>query len=257
MVTGLEKFRKHFAGLEDCFVLIGGAASDIWMGKSGLDFRMTKDLDLVLIVEALRSEFFQRFWAFVKNGKYGSLQQGDERPEFYRFKEPNVEEYPFMIELLSRNKLDLPEGVHLTPIPVDEDISSLSAILLNDVYYAYVVETKQSVDGIQIVPAQCLIPLKARAYLDLVKRRDDGDNRVRSVDIKKHRYDVFRIYRTLAPAARHKLPNLPKTDLAQFLDTLPEESEEWTSIRKAVGAADLPDTSEILSQMTDIFELHR
>jgi hypothetical protein len=220
-----------------------------------LDFRTTKDLDLVLIMEALRSEFFHRFWAFVKDGKYGSLQRSDEKPEFYRFKEPDVEEYPFMIEFLSRNELDLPEGVSLTPIPVDEDISSLSAILLNDIYYAYAVETKQSINGVQIVPAQCLIPLKARAYLDLVKRRDDGDNRVRSADIKKHRYDVFRIYRTLAPADRYELPELLKEDLGLFLSSLPANSEEWARIRTAVGAPGLPDAAEILSQLNDIFKL--
>ncbi len=255
MVEGLEKFKKHFAGLEDCFVLIGGAACDIWMGESGLEFRATRDLDLVLIVEALRLEFFKRFWSFVRDGQYGSLQQSDQRPEFYRFKKPKVAGYPFMIELLSRNKLDLPDGIHLTPIPADEDVSSLSAILLNDVYYAYVTKTKQSVDGVPIVPAWCLIPMKARAYLDLVKRRDDGDKRVKSADIKKHRYDVFRIYRTLAPAERYELPDLIKTDLAQFLETLPEQSGEWTNIRKAVGASDLPEPAEILRQLNEIFQL--
>jgi len=255
MVEGLEKFKEHFAGLEDCFVLIGGAACDVWMGESGLEFRATKDLDLVLIVEALRVEFFERFWVFVKNGKYQSLQRSGQTPEFYRFKKPKAAGYPFMIELLSRNKLGPPDGVHLTPIPADEDISSLSAILLNDVYYSYVKETKQSVDGVPIAPAWCLIPLKARAYLDLVKRREDGDTRVKGDDIKKHRYDVFRIYRTLTPAERHNLPDLLKTDLARFLATLPEQSEEWVNVRQAVGADNLPEPAEIIRQLNEIFQL--
>ena len=123
MVEGLEKFKRHFAGLEDCFVLIGGAACDVWMGENGLEFRTTRDLDLVLIVEALRSEFFRRFWSFVKDGRYESLQQSGQKPEFYRFRKPGAAEYPFMIELFSRNELDLPAGVHLTPIPADEDRS--------------------------------------------------------------------------------------------------------------------------------------
>jgi len=255
MVEGLEKFKEHFAGLEDCFVLIGGAACDVWMGESGLEFRATKDLDVVLIVEALRPEFFMRFWVFVKDGKYENMQQSDQKPEFYRFKKPKAAGYPFMIELLSRKKLDLPEGVHLTPIPASEDISSLSAIVLNDVYYAYVTETKQFVDGLPIVPASCLIPLKARAYLDLAKRREDGDTRVRGDDIKKHRYDLFRVYRTMAPAERHNLPDLLKNDLARFLETLPEQSEEWVNIRKAVGADDLPEPAVILRQLNAIFQL--
>ena len=44
-----------------------------------------------------------------------------------------------MIELLTR-KLDaiqLPEDAVLTPLPMDEDISSLSAILLDNDYYEF------------------------------------------------------------------------------------------------------------------------
>lgn len=50
MVVGLPRFRAHFAGFEDCFILIGGAACDLWLGDLGLPFRATKDLDLVLLV---------------------------------------------------------------------------------------------------------------------------------------------------------------------------------------------------------------
>ena len=32
MVKGLELFRNWFAGFEDCYVLIGGTACDLWMG---------------------------------------------------------------------------------------------------------------------------------------------------------------------------------------------------------------------------------
>lgn len=257
MVEGLARFRDHFKGLEDCYVLIGGAACELWMRESGLEFRTTQDLDLVVLVEALRPEFFARFWRFVGDGKYESPQRSDRRPEFYRFRKPDVMGYPFMIELLSRNELDLPDGIHLTPIPADEDISSLSAILLDDSYYAYVVKTKQLVEGVPIVPAWCLIPLKARAYLDLRKRREDGDKTVRSRDIKKHRYDVFRLYRTLAPADRYELPDLLKADLEHFLALLPANSDEWTDVITAVGAADILPPGEILTQLKDIFQLQQ
>lgn len=255
MVEGLDKFVDHFAGMEDCFVLIGGAACDVWMGDNDLEFRTTKDLDLVLVVEALGPEFFERFWSFVKAGKYESLQQSDERPEFYRFIKPSVAGYPFMIELLCQNSLNLAEGIHLTPIPADEDISSLSAILLNDDYYAYVMDTKLSIGGVPIAPACCLIPLKARAYLDLMKRKEAGDQRVRGSDIKKHRYDVFRLYRTMPPSDRHQLPDLLRDDLTRFLASIPADSEEWDSVMAAVGRSSLPGPSEILLQIREIFEL--
>lgn len=94
MVEGLERFKKHFVGLEDCFVLIGGAACDIWMGERGLSFRKTTDLDLVLIVDALRTEFFKKFWGFVTDGKYESLLQSNQRPEFYHSRNPKQWDIP-------------------------------------------------------------------------------------------------------------------------------------------------------------------
>ena len=48
MVRGLDVFRRHFAGHTDQFVLIGGTAATLAMAEAGLDFRATKDLDIVL-----------------------------------------------------------------------------------------------------------------------------------------------------------------------------------------------------------------
>jgi len=57
---------------------------------------------------------------------------------FWNMKPAN-QEYPYQVELFSRNLglIDFPEDAHLTPIPVSEDMSSLSAILMNDDYYHY------------------------------------------------------------------------------------------------------------------------
>ena len=52
MVRGLDKFREHFAGFGDRYVLIG-AASYLVMNEAGVEFRATKDLDIVLCTESL------------------------------------------------------------------------------------------------------------------------------------------------------------------------------------------------------------
>lgn len=52
MVKGLDTFRNHFAGYEEQYVLIGGAACDIVFESNDASFRATRDLDMVLIVEA-------------------------------------------------------------------------------------------------------------------------------------------------------------------------------------------------------------
>lgn len=52
MVRGLDVFRARFADRGAGFVLIGGAACHEWFARQGLAFRATRDLDLVLVVEA-------------------------------------------------------------------------------------------------------------------------------------------------------------------------------------------------------------
>jgi len=47
MVNGIDQFKAHFAGFADRYVLIGGAACYLAMEAAGLEFRVTKDLDVV------------------------------------------------------------------------------------------------------------------------------------------------------------------------------------------------------------------
>jgi hypothetical protein len=70
MIRGLDRFREHFADYRKSFVLIGGVACHEWLSTLGLEFRATKDLDIVLVVQALDQAFVKHFWAFVEAGKY-------------------------------------------------------------------------------------------------------------------------------------------------------------------------------------------
>lgn len=255
MVRGLDKFLEHFRGLESSYVLIGGAACDLWMSEKELDFRATRDLDMVLIVEGLPPEFFSRFWAFIRDGGYEIQRDRNEDPKFYRFKKPSAEGYPSMIEIFSKNRFDLPEGTRLTPIPSGEDLSSLSALLLSSDCYNYILECRTLVNTCPIVPAKCLVPLKARAYLDMVKRKVAGNERINGEDIKKHRNDVFRLYTTFAASDRHSLPETLRSDLRDFLDCFPPESADWMAIINALGKGKLPGPETVLSQMRTIFQL--
>ena len=73
-----------------------------------------------------------------------------------------------MIELLSRriDKITLPPDAVLTPIPIDDEISSLSAILLDDEYYEFLRTGVTVLEGIPVLSASHLIPFKAKAWLD-------------------------------------------------------------------------------------------
>ncbi len=69
MVVGLERWKEYFKEYEDKYVLIGGAACNIWEEEVNINPRATKDLDVVLIVEALTVDFGKRLWDFIKDAK--------------------------------------------------------------------------------------------------------------------------------------------------------------------------------------------
>ena len=69
MVKGLEVFGKYFSDFKDQYVIIGGAACDIHIQSAELTPRATKDIDMILIIEALSSEFVKRLWDFIVDGK--------------------------------------------------------------------------------------------------------------------------------------------------------------------------------------------
>ena len=77
-------------------------------------------------------------------------------------------------------------------MPIDDDISSLSAILLNESYYQLLKSGVTMVDEVLVLNITCLIPFKAKAYLDLKDRKLNGEH-VDSKDIRKHKNDVFRL----------------------------------------------------------------
>ena len=99
---GIRQVQRVFADFSEQYVLIGGAACDIFFNEVGADFRATKDLDVVLVVEALTKEFGQLFWEFVREGGYQHRARSNGSPQFYRFEKPENKEFPKMIELFAR-----------------------------------------------------------------------------------------------------------------------------------------------------------
>lgn len=219
MVVGIDKFREHFAGHEDQYAIIGGAACDLLFDQAGLRFRATKDIDMVLCVEVVDAAFGERFNAFLDAGGYEARERSDGKKQFYRFHRPKDDAYPFMIELFSRkpDAMKLPEGAKLTSVPVEEDAVSLSAILLEEGYYEALQNAKREMDGVTIIDETLLIPFKARAFLDLSERKEQSE-KIDSKNIKKHRNDVFRLAQLLPRDADIEIPDPIRDDLRRFLE---------------------------------------
>ncbi len=219
MVRGQAIFQEWFEDFENQYVLIGGTAASITMDEAGVPFRGTKDLDIVLHVEVLTPAFGQKFWEFVQAGGY-QKKEGDpgKRPCMYRFQKPLDDEFPFMLELFSR----VPDGLnfvppgHLTPIPMDEQVSSLSAILLDDEYYHFVLTGRKNKYGMPTwVGEDRLIPLKAVAWMEMAERVRQGEI-IDSKKINKHLVDIVQLAALLQPGKVIVLPAKLQADLQAF-----------------------------------------
>ena len=249
MVKGLDRFREHFAGFSDRYVLIGGTAATVTMEEAGLEFRGTKDLDILLVVEALDAAFGERMWQFVNQGGYEIRQASNGHPRFYRFEKPTDAAYPHMIELFSRRLDDLALGddAHLTPLPMDGTVSSLSAILLDDDYYAFVMEGRRQSDELAWIEADRLIPLKASAWIDLSAREAAGEQ-VDGRDIRKHLNDVFRLAQLLSSELRVVLPGKVAQQLEEFLARADQEKIDLKQL-KVVRTTQ----AEIIARLREIY----
>ena len=227
MVRGLDLFRKYFAEHAHQYVLIGGTAATLAMEEAGLNFRATKDLDVVLHIEVIDAKFGEAFWRFVEAGKYEIRQTSAATPRnFYRFQKPADESYPSMLELFCRapDGITLTSDAHLTPIPIDEAIASLSAILLDDDYYQFVISGRREVDSLPWVGEDRLIPLKAVAWLDMKERVARGEV-VDARDIRKHANDVLRLSQLLTPDTRIAVVETIAADVGRFLDGILAEAD--------------------------------
>ena len=251
MVRGLDSFKDWFLGYKEQYVIIGGTACDLLMSDSGLGFRATKDIDLVLIVEAIDAGFARRFWEYIAIAGYEHCNKSTGAPQFYRFTNPRSQEYPAMIELFTRrlNDIPLPEDAVLTPLPMDDNISSLSAILLNDDYYSLLKQGKVNVSGVTILDAPYLIPFKAKAWMDLSDRKAAGES-VDSRNIRKHKNDAFRLTELL-DSNQGPLPNLPDTirsDMNEFIERMLPEAVDLKQL-------DIPGKtkSDILNQLRIVY----
>lgn len=230
LVAGIEKFKEAMAGYEDCYVLIGGGACSILLNEAGADFRLTKDLDVVVLVDDCPASFAQAVWDFVRDGGYRAWTRREGSCSYYRFAlpsgSPNVGKYPGEIELFSRHPSFTleDENSHVAPMPFDESVSSLSAIILEDGYYEFIRSNAVTMDGVSVLSALHIIPLKMRAHVDNHRLHDEGIHISEKV-LKKHRNDVMELSGLLSADARLELEGQLRADAELFLNDLEDISQ--------------------------------
>jgi hypothetical protein len=258
MVKGLEKFKEYFAGFEDNYVIIGGTACDIILRDTDMRPRATDDIDMILVIEKMKPEFGRRFWDFIVSGEYKTRQRKSDgntsKTELFRFIHPK-DGFPVQIELLSKHPdvLGEPTGFHLTPIPVGDEISSLSAILMDEEYYNQTIEDSIIKNGIRIASPLSLLCLKVKAFLNLLEEKKTNPA-VRSSDIKKHRDDVFKLLAMrIDPFTSVELSVTMKAGIDNFIRII-ESSLPNQSLQDSLRRTDV-DIRGYLDIMKEIFGL--
>jgi len=254
MVRGLDIFKKYFVQYPDNYVIIGGTACDIIIDEAGFVPRATKDIDIILIVEALSSEFVKQFWQFINDGKYQQREKSNDEREYYRFIKPENTDFPHQIELFSRTPdvIVLEGEAHLTPIPVEGDLSSLSAILLNDDYYNYIIEQSQVEEGLHHANIEALICLKAKAYLEIKERIENG-SKEDAKQLRKHKTDVFRLAVMLTPESKFDLPETIQKHVKQFAELAAVDLPD-KAIFKEMGLSNI-DPNNLFEQFKKSFKV--
>ena len=242
MTAGIAAFIDHFQDYRDQYVLIGGTACDLLLNEAGESFRPTKDIDLVLIVEAMTTEFARAFWEFIDDGGYEARQKSSGKPEFYRFVNPKHAEYPAMLELFARpdSKVDFFYHGHLVPLHIDDELSSLSAILLNDSYYRFLLNGRTVSSGVSVLDAEHLVPMKMKAWLDLSEKKSLGFH-VNDRDLRKHRQDVFRLFPLISNDTLILTPPDVLRDIDRFIASVRSLPFETSQIGIDISKRDILD----------------
>lgn len=237
VVAGLDRFKEAVAGHEGSYVLIGGGACSILFDEAGADFRLTKDLDIVVIVDEGGPSFALAIWNFVKEGSYEAGKRKGAGCSYYRFTlpkgSPMAGEYPGQIELFARHPdFELEDETSwIAPLPFDDTVSSLSAIILDDGYYEFIRSNAVVVNGVSILSALHIIPLKMRAHIDNNRLHDEGEA-IPDKALRKHRADVFELSRLLALDSRLSLEGGIRKDAEAFLEDFEEYAARETNRKR-------------------------
>lgn len=78
---------------------------------------------------------------------------------------------------------------------------------------------RKVVEGIGVLGAEHLIPLKMYAWINLVDRKASGEH-VNERDLKKHKYDVFRLLQIVTAGTRVESSGLVKESILKFIDDI-------------------------------------
>ena len=215
----IETLLNYLRNNADCYFLIGGHAAALHFEKIGLEFRATKDYDIVLVTGLDDSSFTEEVIRFILEGEYKNKYRNNKKTA-YRFEDPKSNEFPKILEFFVKEG-EYPQSLdnRLAKLDIEINEEKISAIVLNEEIYEFAMKNVEIVDGLSIVSVDGLIALKSFAYFRNKELFEEG--KVNKDDYLKHRRDIVRLLSiTDNNNAIANLPELLKQTAKDFLPVL-------------------------------------
>jgi hypothetical protein len=189
----IADFAKYFSDFSDCYSVIGGTATFMYLEERnpGRHGKATRDLDIVVLdhsEDLKQSKFLERFRGYVEKMGYQPFEGENGKVKAYRFINPKGGPAPRQIEIATT----CATGVPLTQKAQKLDAFDMSAIVCDPEYLTFVrahSELKPVLgQGSEPIPLAKVIPIvmmKALAYLNLRETSESHAGR--------HASDIIRL----------------------------------------------------------------
>jgi hypothetical protein len=124
---------------------------------------------------------------------------------------------------------------------------------MDDDYYYYAIEHSREIEGVQVLDKDALIVLKAKAYLNNKKRKDEGQQ-VHQDDIDKHKKDIYRLSFLFSGEEYYDVSDEIKIALKNFIAELDTDPISTKAIAKTMGVVEVS-MQDFVQKMETLFQL--
>ena len=219
----IETLLEYLKEYKDSYFLIGGQATALHFAKAGLDFRVTKDFDIVLVTEASNTRFFKSIEEMIIEGNYSECFSNGKRTA-YRFAKPVSNKFPKIIEFFAEeNAFPESNDKRFAKLNITVNEERISAIVLNQDLYQFAKKHVEIIDNIPVLDKYGLIVSKAVAYFK--NHELYHQHKVDKTDYLKHRRDIYRLLSIMEEKKNEELPISLQITIKQYSEVLNDCSD--------------------------------
>lgn len=215
-------FALEFKEFLDCFVVVGGTPTAMYLEKRGGVAKATQDLDVVVIErgdEKRSKEFFEKLRGYIKDHGYETEALASGKAQSYRFSKPKTTIAPKLIEIASERE----DGIVLGQATQRHEEFDMSSIVCESHIISLLeahTERFEITTGVFLpVPKpSLLIIMKAFAAINLEKSDKPEEQRKH----KKHLVDIAKLGTILTEDDSIQVPAVAFAHLEELFTKGPE-----------------------------------